>query len=300
MENTKKAIIFGAGNNGKKVLSGLMIEYGLNITAFADNAPAKWGGWYCGLPVINPAEIVSYNPDFIIIAVQDFSVLDKISNQLNRYGIDKEKIIQLPFSFDYMNAYLDQRYRWIDSYADYIRDNGVEGCVAECGVFRGESAKFINRFFKDRKFYLFDTFEGFNEDDISIEQSLKNDRFNGGQFNTFGMFSNTSISKVLKKMAFPENIIVKKGYFPETAERLVNERFCFVNLDMDLYVPMKSGIEWFWPRLNRKGCILCHDYYHSDLPGVKKAVEDTEKALGIDFIKVPIGDQCSIALIKYY
>jgi len=38
---------------------------------------------------------------------------------------------------------------------------------------------------------------------------------------------------VLNKMKYPENVIFKKGWFPDTAKEL-EDRFTFVNLDMDI------------------------------------------------------------------
>jgi O-methyltransferase len=54
-----------------------------------------------------------------------------------------------------------------------IYANNIEGNVAELGVFRGDFAKFINISFPDRKLYLFDTFEGFDEKDIEAEYIKK-------------------------------------------------------------------------------------------------------------------------------
>jgi O-methyltransferase len=51
-----------------------------------------------------------------------------------------------------------------------IYSNNVKGNVAELGVFRGDFAKHINVAFPDRKLYLFDTFDGFNEKDILAEE----------------------------------------------------------------------------------------------------------------------------------
>ena len=41
--------------------------------------------------------------------------------------------------------------------------------MAELGVYRGEFAKEINKVFPDRTLYLFDTFEGFAEQDCDTE-----------------------------------------------------------------------------------------------------------------------------------
>jgi O-methyltransferase len=71
------------------------------------------------------------------------------------------------------------RVRKIDSnYFDYIRLSTLElisfeivkkdlkGNVAELGVYKGKFARYLNHFFPDRKLYLFDTFEGFDNRDV--------------------------------------------------------------------------------------------------------------------------------------
>lgn len=99
-------------------------------------------------------------------------------------------------------------------------------------------------------------------------------------------------------MNYPENVVIKQGYFPESTQGIEDCKFCFVNLDMDLYKPMYAGLEFFFDRLNPKGCILLHDYYHENWGGVKEAVGDYERVHDIELLKLPIGDGCSIAIIK--
>ncbi len=124
-----------------------------------------------------------------------------------------------------------------------IYDKNIAGAVAEAGVYRGAVASYINRFFPDRELYLFDTFEGFDSKDI------KADRMNGYTLMNVGDYGDTSINMVLKRMPYADKIVIKKGYFPDTVEGLDERQFCFVNLDMDLYQPIKAGLEYFYPRL---------------------------------------------------
>ena len=106
----------------------------------------------------------------------------------------------------------------------------------------------------------------------------------------------TSIELVMSKMPNPSKVIIKKGYFPETAAGLENERFCFVNLDPDLYEPILAGLEFFYPRLSRGGVILIHDYFNSAYPGSKRAVD--EFCTKHNIFAIPIGDDISIAVCK--
>ena len=169
------------------------------------------------------------------------------------------------------------RKRSIDkNYLDYIRLATLElisnqvnvqqlpGSVAELGVYKGKFARYINEYFPDRKLYLFDTFEGFDQRDIAKEQQQN---YSSGNQN----FSETSIEAVMKKMKYPEQCIPVKGYFPESASG-IEEQFVFVSLDTDLYEPIYAGLQFFFPRLVHGGYIFVHDFNNDGYKGVKDAV----------------------------
>ncbi|MDA3969440.1 TylF/MycF/NovP-related O-methyltransferase [Helicobacter ibis] len=160
-----------------------------------------------------------------------------------------------------------------------ILSKNVNGAIAECGVFKGEFARIINRFFKDRQFYLFDTFEGFSPSDIKCEFG-STDFFNKG-------FKNTNANAVLESMPYKENCIIKQGYFPGTFD-LDDEKFAFVSLDMDLYKPMKDALEIFYPRLSQGGYIMAHDYHNKVFSGTKEAIDEFSKKHNVTII--PIAD----------
>jgi O-methyltransferase len=149
-----------------------------------------------------------------------------------------------------------------------IKEKNLQGCIAELGVYRGTFAKYINRLFPDKKFYLFDTFEGFDKRDVKIE--------NRNDFSTLGSVENDfyqpSIDVVMRKMKHPHNCIIKKGYFPETAQD-VDEQFIFVSIDPDLYEPIYQGLRFFYPRLVSGGYIFVHDCRDEFFSGAKKAVK---------------------------
>lgn len=123
-----------------------------------------------------------------------------------------------------------------------------EGNVAECGVYRGEFAYYINKYFKERILYLFDTFEGFDKNDVSAELELNNYAFNSGSFAKGDLFKGTDEDIVMHRMPFPDRCVIKKGYFPNSVKGM-EDTFCFVNLDMDLYKPMFSALEYFYDRM---------------------------------------------------
>lgn len=293
----KKGIIWGAGKIGERVYSPLIMKYGMNIIAYIDNCEEKRKGTLYGLPIVACEDIKDLEYDLIFIAMYDYGQIADVKQQLEQLGIPSDKVVELVTDLKYIDVFMTQRFEWIKDYACWLKENSVGGSIAECGVFRGDSAKFLNAFFEDRKLYLFDTFEGFSIQDINQEKKI-NSEFETSMFNSNKIFKNTAIDFVMKKMKYPENVIIKQGYFPDSAEG-VEEEFCFVNLDMDLYIPMLGGLRFFWDKLKVHGCILLHDYFRNDLLGVREAVKTFEEERKIVIPKTPIGDGCSIALFKY-
>lgn len=161
-----------------------------------------------------------------------------------------------------------------------IEKHNVAGAAAELGVYKGGFAKYINKIFSDRQLYLFDTFEGFSESDITKEKEIRSNYKHQD-------FTGTSVAEVLKLMPFPGQCVVRKGYFPSTFSDLEQTVFSFVSIDADLYEPTLKGLELFYRQLSRGGFIMVHDYNNHLYPGCKKAVEEFCGKTQVSFIPIP-------------
>ena len=146
----------------------------------------------------------------------------------------------------------------------YLKRMKIAGAFAELGVHKGVTAKAIHFMDVDRKLYLFDTFNGFDPRDLAVE-SQQEDKFDPSNF------SDTEIAQVRTYISGNDNVIFKKGYFPETILDLGQELFAFVHLDADLYLPTLEALKFFYPRMNPGGVIIIHDYNHT-WDGIPKAV----------------------------
>jgi O-methyltransferase len=181
------------------------------------------------------------------------------------------------------------RYSSLEFCAKEISDRKIQGSVAELGVYQGDFAIKINEVFPDRKLYLFDTFEGFANKDVEID-------LNNG-FGSKGHkvdFSDTNVDTILKRMVSSEKCIIKKGYFPETAENL-EDTFAFVSIDADLYKPLYDGLNYFYPRLSKGGYIFIHDYNNALFTGAKEAVRKFSSETGVSYF--PLSDDGGTAII---
>ena len=185
------------------------------------------------------------------------------------------------FLFDYF------RVSTLELIAKEICQREVKGSVAEVGVYRGVFASKINEYFPDRKLYLFDTFEGFNEKEFAREKVKGNVTENYD-------FKNTTIEYVLSIMPNVNNCIVKKGLFPGTAIN-INDEFAFVSLDADLFDPIYAGLNYFYPKLSRGGVIFIHDYYNEKrFKGVREAVD--KYCLENNLFFIPLSDSCGTVI----
>jgi O-methyltransferase len=173
--------------------------------------------------------------------------------------------------------------------AEEIYSKPVIGNVAELGVYQGDFAKNIHSVFPDRSLYLFDTFQGFSQQDREVDR--------GGGFSSAAEdFSDTSVNLVLEKMAHPEKVIIRAGYFPESIQETdLKECFAFVSIDADLYKPIYDGLAFFYPRLSPGGFIFVHDYNNKDYPGVKAALRKYCEEEKISCF--PLVDPCGTAVL---
>jgi len=286
MQNIK-ILIYGAGNGGDRLAEEFINNSEpYDIVAFIDKAgidTTTGEKTKRGKPVIFPDEINKQEYELIFVATIDTSVPKMLSDL---YDIPKEKINQTRF---FSSHELLVRIRALENFGNICEQFDIEGAVAEVGVFQGDFAKEINRVFKNRRIYLFDTFTGFDDQDTKSEKSYIKERFTH--------YSRTSEELVLSKLPNPDKAVIRKGYFPETVQPDdKNERYCFVSLDADLYNPTISGLSFFYPRLASGGVIFIRDYWDINFEGVKKAVEEFVCKQGASL--VPIGDFRTVAITK--
>ena len=292
-----------------------LMEAGLErakITAFVDSFPM--GDTFLGKPVLLPDQLPLHDCDLLIITARH---ADAIGKRCRELGIPEEKCLFLKNNMvltdrntactcakdllgeDLLKKLLP-KHRIVPTPAqlagsalperdlgnDYVRLATLEllcrrlaevpGAAAELGVYRGFFARCINQLLPERKLYLFDSFEGFGEEAQASESFQAAHR-------------NTAIEKVLAIMPYPEKVIVKPGFFPESLDGL-EERFCLVSLDVDFYRTTLEGLRYFWPRLEKGGYLLLHDWGSPKLPGVAKALQDFERENGCRIPAIPLCD----------
>ena len=164
--------------------------------------------------------------------------------------------------------------------------------MAELGCYRGDTSWQLTVLMPDRKLYLFDTFEGFDERDVDMERKL------GCSDAQTGLYSGTDKEKLMERMPLPGQVVIRKGWFPETAFDIEDETFCRVCMDACLYQPTLAGLEFCFPRMGRGGVILLSGCSGTRYRGVAKAVEDLETRYGA-LLMLPVGDLDGTVMIVH-
>lgn len=275
-----KLIMFGTGATGREIYENHYRDQ--DVVAWADNNSSRWGTALYNIPICEPEQcLLEMEYDKVIIASAGgfYSVLQQCLDM----GIPEEKLVTW-----HIEGFLKPRRTFLASLASVLNEYEQEAAVAEGGVYEGDFASWINTCFPNRTLHLFDTFEGFDERDIPMEVE------NGFSGAAAGHLSRTSVELVMGKMAHPQLCRVHQGYFPDSAAG-VTGKFCFVNLDFDLYNPTYSGLCFFRDKMTDNGVILVHDYF-GGYKGVRAAVDRFILECGGSLGKYPIGDGVSIMI----
>lgn len=240
-----------------------------------------------GLPVMPIDLAVALQPELIVIAASD---PDK-SNALKYMAIRAGFLGDMIFISD-LYQQLTVKGSALRRITRRLSDLGVAGNVAELGCYNGDISWQLNALMPERKLYLFDTMEGFDDRDLAMELEMgfttvkKNDYLYAKE------------DYLMARLPHSDMVTLKKGWFPETAFDIEDETFALVYMDAGLYQPTFTGLEFFFPRMNPGGIIVLCGYEDPSYGGIHKAVSDLEEKYGA-FLLIPLGDLKGTAIIVH-
>lgn len=255
------------------------------IVAYSDTRGKQNVEGFKNIPFITPDQISTIEFDKIIVGSITSSL--KIKN----YCLSVLKIPKNKIDSSFAEYPAKARIEFLKEFSKIVYDKNLSGSVAEGGVFEGDFAKILNENFSDRKLYLFDTFKSFDDKDLEIERSKHFSFIGKERFECSDSIEET----IMNKMNCPENVQICKGYFPDTTKN-INDNFIFANLDFDLYNPTLEGLNFFYPRMEKSGVILVHDFFNESYKGVKQAVTEFCNEKNLNYL--PIGDKLSVMIVK--
>ena len=171
----------------------------------------------------------------------------------------------------------------------------ASGDFCEIGCYRGYTTVFLNKHLDaiapQKNYWALDTFGGFVAADVAHEQQARGknsaeDRRAMGKFtiNSRHWFECTMRLDGITRVT-AHAVAVQDYTFPASA------RFCFVLIDVDLYVPTRAALAKLWPQLSPGGIIVvddCHEGHVYD--GSRQALEEfcTEHGLRFEVVETKL------------
>jgi len=184
----------------------------------------------------------------------------------------------------------------------FLATLALPGARVECGVYRGATALLLAHAWRSRRpdfrgndLYLIDSFVGTSasgEHDLIPVRGADG----GTRHEPFFRVASADISAELVRGFFGDfpQALVCAGWIPQVFVTLPERDWAFVHLDVTLYEPTRAALEYFYPRLNPGGVIVCDGSIFC--PGAQKAWDEFCENENIAF--VTLGNRESILIKK--
>jgi hypothetical protein len=177
-----------------------------------------------------------------------------------------------------------ERLKSLSDAVNYVVENNIEGDFVECGTWKGGSVMCMQKKLMllnqiDRKFWVFDTYEGMPEpDDVdknfnktAAQQLLDAEEKDNSLTWAYSNYEETT-GNILSTGYPAEKMNFVKGLVEDTIPQTQIESIALLRLDTDWYSSTKFELENLYPKLVKGGVLIIDDYGHWE--GCKKAVDE--------------------------
>jgi hypothetical protein len=158
----------------------------------------------------------------------------------------------------------------------------LEGAFVECGVYRGGFARAIidytNFASLNRDYYLFDTFAGFDEAQLSAAER---------ESVLPAYCYEDCFAAVQRECATMPFVKLVRGAVP--ASLVDVGPVAFLSIDMNCSAPEIAAARFFWPRLVKGAPILLDDYGFALHREQKRAFDALAAEWGVEILSLPTG-----------
>jgi O-methyltransferase len=162
----------------------------------------------------------------------------------------------------------------------------LEGDFVECGVNTGILSLAICDYLdfgnKNKKFYLFDTFAGIPEHQMSAterEARLKENE----------MLYEDCYTIAARNFKPYSNVHLIKGEVPSTLENVRIDKVSYLSIDMNIAAPEVAALEYFWPKLTTGAIVLFDDYGWINYREQKTALDSFANKHHVSIATLPTG-----------
>lgn len=169
---------------------------------------------------------------------------------------------------------------WAASHAAKLPGDFVE-CGVNTGIFSLAVAHYVDFNSTGKNFWLFDTFEGIPEKQISNEEkALGRGRENKAAYEECYELAKANFAP------YPKARLVR-GKVPETLSEVEIGQVCYLSLDMNIAAPEIAAIRHFWPKLVPGAPVVLDDYGWLARVPQKEAMDGFAEEVECEILTVP-------------
>jgi len=195
-------------------------------------------------------------------------------------------------NYFHMSSDISRLGKILAHYELYKMSREIAGEIVECGVFKGNS---LTRFatFRElfetttsKKILGFDTFSKFPKNKFPADKKFR-DKFLSDAGDE--SISRNQLIRLLKRKGIGQNVELIQGdvnlTIPKYLESHPELKISLLNLDVDMYEPSMTILEYLYPRITKGGILVLDDY--GTWPGETTAVDEYFKDTDIKIHKLP-------------
>jgi hypothetical protein len=167
----------------------------------------------------------------------------------------------------------------------------VPGDFVECGVYRGDMTWMVTETVDvqnaGKRFYLYDTFAGFDPKYSSVADFPDSPNF-------FGMADSSYREPgiedyVRSRFANKPYVVVTKGSVPDVLRQITPTSIAFLHLDMNSPAAEIGALELLFDRIAAGGIIVFDDYGWTLFHRQRQAADAFMRARGLPILEMPTG-----------
>lgn len=163
----------------------------------------------------------------------------------------------------------------------------LEGDFVECGVNTGILSLAVCDYLNfeklaDRKFWLFDTFRGIPEDQMSASEKPHGIGANETSYEE-------CYELVVRNFAPYPNANLVRGKVPESLANVDIQRVAYLSIDMNIAKPEVAAMEFFWDKLVKGAPVVFDDYGWAHCGEQHDALNAFARSRGVKIATLPTG-----------
>lgn len=164
-----------------------------------------------------------------------------------------------------------------------LNGSKLEGDFVQCGVETGYTARAVIEYTKiieskNRKFFLFDTYEGVPANRVPEDEPA-----------AFWCEYTDVYDFVVKKFEKFPNTQIVRGIVPDSLNSVVIDKVSYLSIDMNYSVPERAALEHFWDKLVPGAIVVLDDYAFLGRNRQKESADEFAKSRGVKVLALPTG-----------